>query len=268
MPTRMSYHSSGILVRGKLVGWLCEHRSWYCGSNIWWIQNALRARWQSLYPRNFSFIFVHWEEAASCLSSLLYVSLCIYVCPIISASECMWVLLLPRVYVRSLGVTSSFSTSYLLFAYVDWGMFQIQDLCSCLIEFIICMDRFLGFHHCLHFQHWFCLILKIICWFSSCSFCNLSANPSISVTWVNEQSTTDITLLWMKQCFKHLNDNNGFVIILPHGKQFHPYAAITAGFELLPEGFYLAQFHLVEGDWHLANRVIPTEAVIVQHLKV
>lgn len=26
------------------------------------------------------------------------------------------------------------------------------------------------------------------------------------------------------------------------------YAAITAGLELLPEGLYLAQFHLVKGD--------------------
>lgn len=46
------------------------------------------------------------------------------------------------------------------------------------------------------------------------------------------------------------------------------YAAITAGLELLPEGLYLAQFHLVKGDWHLSNGVVPAEAVVVQHLEV
>lgn len=46
------------------------------------------------------------------------------------------------------------------------------------------------------------------------------------------------------------------------------YTAITAGLELLPEGLYLAQFHLVKGNWHLSNGVIPAEAVVVQHLKV
>lgn len=46
------------------------------------------------------------------------------------------------------------------------------------------------------------------------------------------------------------------------------YAAITAGLELLPEGLYLAQFHLVKGDRHLSNGVVPAEAVVVQHLEV
>lgn len=52
------------------------------------------------------------------------------------------------------------------------------------------------------------------------------------------------------------------------GRRSLAYAAITAGLELLPEGFYLAQFHLVKGDRHLSNGVIPAEAVIVQHLQV
>lgn len=46
------------------------------------------------------------------------------------------------------------------------------------------------------------------------------------------------------------------------------YAAITAGLQLLPEGLHLSQFHLVKGDWHLSNGIIPTEAIVVQHLKV
>lgn len=46
------------------------------------------------------------------------------------------------------------------------------------------------------------------------------------------------------------------------------YAAITAGLELLPEGLDLAQLHLVEGDRHLADGVVPAEAVVVQHLQV
>lgn len=34
----------------------------------------------------------------------------------------------------------------------------------------------------------------------------------------------------------------------PDGHPSLSYAAITAGLQLLPEGLYLAQLHLVEGD--------------------
>lgn len=34
----------------------------------------------------------------------------------------------------------------------------------------------------------------------------------------------------------------------PGNYRFCPYTAITAGLQLLPEGLYLAQFHLVKGD--------------------
>lgn len=37
-------------------------------------------------------------------------------------------------------------------------------------------------------------------------------------------------------------------IMWPDGHVSLSYTAITAGLELLPEGLYLAQFHLVKGD--------------------
>lgn len=54
----------------------------------------------------------------------------------------------------------------------------------------------------------------------------------------------------------------------PGNYRFRPYTAVTAGLQLLPEGLYLAQFHLVKGDRHLSNGVIPAEAVVVQDLEV
>lgn len=47
-----------------------------------------------------------------------------------------------------------------------------------------------------------------------------------------------------------------------------PYAAITAGLQVLPEGLHLGQVHLVERDGHLSNGIIAAEAVVVQDLEV
>lgn len=66
---------------------------------------------------------------------------------------------------------------------------------------------------------------------------------------------------WVSEMSQHVTPQ-------PGNYRFRPYTAITAGLQLLPEGLYLAQFHLVKGDWHLSNGVISAEAIVVQYLQV
>lgn len=99
--------------------------------------------------QEFCFSFVHWEEASS--SSIFIVCQSLYLC--VSNNLCLWVHVSPSAlsFVCPIIVMSSFSPSCLSFACLDSGMFQIQDLCPRIFELITWMDRFLGFHHCLHF---------------------------------------------------------------------------------------------------------------------
>lgn len=53
-----------------------------------------------------------------------------------------------------------------------------------------------------------------------------------------------------------------------HRRAAFTHAAITARFELLPEGLHVCQVQFVEGDGHLSDGIVPAKAVVVEDLQV